>query len=362
MFSFIDKDNSCVVLRPEGTASVARFYIENGLHNDNLLHKYYYYGPMFRRENPQKGRFRQFYQIGVEAIGSSSPLLDSEVIKLFSVFFESFCVRLNIRLEINSIGCQICRVNYLKVLVGYLNSRHKKLCDNCNKKIYSNPLRILDCKNELCQEAIKEAPEISDYLCDECKVHFLRVKEYLNKFNVNFVTNTKLVRGLDYYVRTAFEMVSENFGLPIAIGAGGRYDGLLKNLGGPDIPGIGFAIGVDRFVALLEKEKEIEKEVKFFIAYQDNSLTESVILLLNELRKNNIKTYTDFDGKNLKNQLKMANKYSINYVLIIGSDEINGGYITVKDMYKGTQERLERNNIVVLLKNKFINGGVNCFQ
>lgn len=362
MFSFVDKDNSCVVLRPEGTASVARFYIENGLYNNNILHKFYYYGPMFRREKPQKGRFRQFYQIGVEAIGSDSPLLDSEVIKLFSIFFESFNVSLNVQLEINSIGCSTCRQTYLDVLLEYLMSRLDNLCDNCKKKINSNPLRILDCKNELCRSTLKDAPEINNFLCDLCKDHFLKVKEYLNRFDVNFIINPKLVRGLDYYMRTAFEMVSEHFGAPIAIGAGGRYDGLLKSLGGPDVPGIGFAIGVDRLVTLLEKVKEPEKEIRFFIAYQHNNLICNVISLINELRGNNIKTYVDFDGKNLKNQLKMADRYSVDYVLILGDDEINGGYVTVRDMNKGDQYKVDRDNIVTILKNKFITGGVNCFQ
>ena len=362
MFSFVDKDGQTVALRPEGTASVARFYIENGLNNDNVLHKFYYYGPMFRREKPQKGRFRQFYQVGVEAIGSASPLLDSEVIKLFSAFFESFNVNLNVQLEMNSIGCPSCRQSYLDVLLEYLMGRLDSLCDNCKKKINSNPLRILDCKNELCRSTLNDAPEVNNFLCDLCKDHFLRVREYLNRFDVNFVINPKLVRGLDYYMRTAFEMVSDHFGAPVAIGAGGRYDGLLKSLGGPDVPGIGFAIGVDRLVALLEQVKEVEKEIKFFIAYQNNNLIGKVISLINELRGNNIKTYADFDGKNLKNQLKIANKYNVDYVLILGEDEIKDEYVTVKDMNKGDQHRVNRNNIVTILKNKFINGGVNCFQ
>jgi histidyl-tRNA synthetase len=362
MFAFTDKDNTCVVLRPEGTASVARFFIENGLYNDNLLHKFYYYGPMFRRENPQKGRFRQFYQLGVEAIGSSSPFLDAEIIKLFNKFFLSFNVNLNAHLEINSIGCQNCRIEYLKVLRQYLEGKHSKLCDNCNKRLLSNPLRILDCKNELCRNLLQDAPEINSYLCNDCNNHFVELKEYLSIFEVQYTVNPKLVRGLDYYIRTAFEMISDNSGLAAAIGAGGRYDGLIKNLGGPDVPGVGFAIGVDRFVSLLEKECEFPGELKCFIAYQKNDYIGKVISLLNELRENNIKTYTDFDGKSLKNQLKMANKYKVNYVLIIGSDELEGNYITVRDMNNGVQERIESKNLVLMLKNKFIDGGVNCLQ
>ena len=362
MFSFVDRDNQTVVLRPEGTASVVRFYIENNLYNTNKIDRFYYYGPMFRRENPQKGRFRQFYQVGVEALGSASSFLDSEVIKLFSDFFKSFNVNLNVQLEINSIGCQICRQSYIEVLLAYLKSKVTHLCDNCSKKIDSNTLRVLDCKNELCKATIQNAPEIGDYLCSDCKNHFQEVKEILDKFNVAFVVNPKLVRGLDYYMRTAFEMVTDYFGAPIAVGAGGRYDGLIKSLGGPDIPGIGFAIGVDRLVAILKELKSVERETIFFVAYQNNSLLDCAIDLLNELRENHIKTYVDYDGNSLKSQLKIANKYLADYVLILGDEELEGNYVTVKNMRSGQQERFNRNNIAITIKSKIINGGVKCFQ
>lgn len=362
MFSFIDKDNKTVALRPEGTASVARFYIENGLFNDNKVDKFYYYGPMFRRENPQKGRFRQFYQVGVEAIGSSSALLDSEVIKLFSDFFDSFNTKLDIRLEINSIGCQMCRQSYIVALSDYLKEESNNLCENCNNKLQSNPLRVLDCKNIRCRDALENAPKIDKFLCGECKNHFQKVKDYLNRFNINFLVNLKLVRGLDYYMRTAFEMITDHFGPALAIGAGGRYDGLIKQLGGPDVPGIGFAIGIDRLVTLLKEVNEISGELKFFIAYQNSNQIDSVICLLKELRENYLNTITDFDGKNLKNQLKMANKYSVDYVIILGDDEIKGQYVTIKNMKNGEQYKFSRENVAIVIKNKFINGGVNCFQ
>jgi histidyl-tRNA synthetase len=317
---------------------------------------------MFRRENPQKGRFRQFYQVGVEALGSVSPILDSEVIKLSSEFFKSFNVALNVQLEINSIGCQICRQSYVAVLLEYLKSKSAHLCDNCNKKIDSNPLRVFDCKNELCKVAMQSAPEISSFLCEDCKNHFSEVKENLDKFNVEFVVNPKLVRGLDYYMRTAFEIVTDYFGATLAVGAGGRYDGLVKNLGGPDIPGIGFAIGVDRFVAVLKELKEVEKDIRFVVVYQNNSLMDYAIRLLNELRENRIKAFADYSGNSLKSQLKMANKYLADYALILGDEELKGNYITVKNMKDGHQCKLNRNDIVVTIKSKLIDGGVKCFQ
>jgi histidyl-tRNA synthetase len=362
MFSFIDRDSQPVVLRPEGTASVVRFYIENNIFQENKIDRFYYYGPMFRRENPQKGRFRQFYQVGVEALGSASPILDSEVIKLSSEIFKSFNVNLNIQLEINSIGCQTCRQSYVSVLLEYLKSKSVHLCDNCNKKIDSNPLRVFDCKNELCKLTMQSAPEISSFLCKDCKNHFLEVKENLNKFNVEFVVNPKLVRGLDYYMRTAFEIVTDYFGATLAVGAGGRYDGLVKNLGGPDIPGIGFAIGVDRLVAVLKELKDVGKDIRFFVVYQNNSLMDFAIRLLNELRENHIKAFADYTGKGLKSQLRMANKYLADYALILGEEELNGNYITIKNMKDGQQKRLNRNDIVVAIKSKFIDGGVKCFQ
>lgn len=362
MFSFIDKDNKPVVLRPEGTASVVRFYIENRLFNENKVEKFYYYGPMFRRENPQKGRYRQFYQVGVEAIGSPSAFLDSEVIKLFNDFFDSFHIKLDIQLELNSIGCQVCRESYIVVLLDYLKEEANNLCENCNNKLESNPLRVLDCKNIMCRHTLENAPRIDKFLCGGCKDHFQKVKDYLNMFNVNFLVNPKLVRGLDYYMRTAFEMVTDHFGTTLAIGAGGRYDGLINQLGGPDVPGVGFAIGIDRLVALLKDRKEISGELKFFIAYQNSNLIESVICLLKEFRENYLNTITDFDGKNLKNQLKIANKYSVDYVIILGDDEIKGQYVTIKNMKNGEQYKINRDNIAVTIKNKFVNGGVNCFQ
>lgn len=365
MFSFVDKDGQTVALRPEGTASIVRFFIENKLYMNGGIHKFYYYGPMFRREKPQKGRYRQFYQIGVEAIGSDSPLLDAEVVKLFYDFFDKTSVVKEATLEINSVGCFGCRPEYIKVLKSYLLNIDDKLCENCRQKILINPLRVLDCKNKMCKIQLKGAPLIQDYLCACCKDHFNNFVDHLNVFGVNFEINYSLVRGLDYYTRTAFEMVScEGCEHKIAIGAGGRYNGLVKGMGGPDIPGIGFAIGVDRLVSLLQngsKRKDF-KEQRVFIAYTSEKFEKQALAILQNLRENGIVTLIDYEGVNLKSQLKNANRAGADYCLILGEEELEKKEIIIKDMQSGCQNNVKIDKVADFLRVSCTNGGGNCYQ
>ncbi|MDY6821716.1 MAG: histidine--tRNA ligase [Deferribacterota bacterium] len=351
MFSFIDKDGCRLALRPEGTASVVRFFIENNLYNENKIHKFYYYGPMFRREKPQKGRFRQFFQAGVEAIGSRSPLLDAEVIKLISDFFEQFSNMINYNIEINSVGCLDCRKVYINELNKYLETRKFHLCENCINKIKLNPLRVFDCKNDRCKEILKNAPNIMDYYCPSCKMHFDDLLQNLELYNVSYKINPRLVRGLDYYTNTAFEVISDFAGAPIAIGAGGRYDGLIKNMGGPDIAGIGFAIGIDRLVDLLKEcGMYTEKEFLVFVIYQRSEFIKHAVELAQNLRQGGIPTSIDYDMVSIKSQFKMANKLNVDYAVVIGEDELNFEYYTLKNMTSGEQVKIEKNNLLSYLK------------
>ncbi|MGA1862263.1 histidine--tRNA ligase [Deferribacter thermophilus] len=352
MFTFQDRDGSYLSLRPEGTASVVRAYIENKLYEPPSIKKYYYYGPMFRRERPQKGRFRQFYQLGVEAFGSESPLLDAEIIYLLYYFLNSFDLGDFLKMEINSIGCPDCRPKYKEKLIDYFKANIDKLCDDCKRRLDRNPMRILDCKIDSCKEVVKEAPIILDNLCDVCNEHFEKLKGYLRQFGVNFEVNPYIVRGLDYYVRTAFEMVTDKLGASSAVGAGGRYDGLIKDLGGPDIPGIGFAIGVDRLVELLKLKKEIKAfDVDVYvITFED--FTEIAINVCSDLRNLGIKTSLSYDLGSIKSEMKKANRLNAKYVIIIGDDEVKTGEFAVKNMETGEQIKLSKEKILEFFKNR----------
>jgi len=352
MFTFQDRDGSYLSLRPEGTASVVRAYIENKLYEPSSIKKYYYYGPMFRRERPQKGRFRQFYQLGVEAFGSESPLLDAEIIYLLYYFLNSFDLGDFLKMEINSIGCPDCRPKYKEKLIDYFKANIDNLCNDCKRRLDRNPMRILDCKIDSCKEVVKEAPIILDNLCDVCNEHFEKLKGYLRQFGVNFEVNPYIVRGLDYYVRTAFEMVTDKLGASSAVGAGGRYDGLIKDLGGPDIPGIGFAIGVDRLVELLKLKKEIKAfDVDIYIiTFED--FTEIAINLCSDLRNLGIKTSLGYDLGSIKSEMKKANRLNAKYVIIIGEDEVKTGEFAIKNMETGEQIKLSKEKILEFFKNR----------
>ncbi len=338
MFAFKDINGDHLALRPEGTASTVRAYIENGLYHPKGLHKFYYYGPMFRRERPQKGRFRQFYQLGVEAFGSNSPLLDAEVIGLLDSLFKECGIYDDVELEINSIGCDDCRPEYRKKLIEFFKNKEDKLCADCKRRLETNPLRILDCKVKTCIEIAKEAPLISDNLCDVCNTHFNEVKHFLDVMDIQYKVNPKMVRGLDYYVRTAFEFVTSKLGASSAVGAGGRYDGLVKLIGGPDLPGIGFAVGVDRLVELIKEKKEINiTETDFFVIAFKEVSDNFAINFIGKLRSLGYIAEMDVEFAGMKAQMKKANRSNAKFALILGEDEMKENKISIKNMTTGEQ-------------------------
>ncbi len=346
MFSFQDINGDNLSLRPEGTAALVRGFIENKLYNPPGVKKYYYYGPMFRRERPQKGRFRQFYQVGIEVFGSDAPCCDADVIAALYSFFEKCGIAEDLKLEINSIGCPKCREPYKEKLISYFTDKKDELCEDCKRRLTKNPLRILDCKVETCKNISKDAPLIINNLCDECFNHFESVKNYLEMMKISYHINPKMVRGLDYYVRTAFEMVTDKLGASSAVGAGGRYDGLIKLMGGPEIPGIGFAVGIDRLVALMMDKFEIEENSAdvFIVSFKDVS-DKIALELVSDFRKQGLRAELDYDFAGMKSQMKKANKTGASYCIIIGEDEIKQNIVSVKNMETGEQETIKLEEI-----------------
>ncbi len=354
MFTFTDSDE-LVSLRPEGTASLMRAYIENNLHNPPGVKKYYYIGNMFRRERPQKGRFRQFSQAGVEVLESDSPLLDAEIISLLYNTALQLGLKDYVKMEINSIGCSSCRPDYKNDLISYFEKYENDLCDDCKRRLKTNPLRILDCKVEKCKNIAKDAPVILSYLCNDCNSHFNKVKSYLDIMNIPYSINSKMVRGLDYYIRTAFELVTDRLGAASAVGAGGRYDGLVKILGGKDTAGIGFAIGLDRVCELLKEVNPLEesKSDVFVLIFDEESLSYGLGLVEN-LRNAGIVTEYDYSLASMKSQMKKADKSKAAYAVILGSEELNQHKAAVKDLVTGEQALVDLDEVYNYLKNKLI--------
>ena len=308
MYVFEDKGGKSLTLRPEFTASVVRAYIEHGMQKQTSPVKLYYEGPIFRYEKPQAGRFRQSYQIGCELIGEADPAIDAEIIALGQTLFEKMGIS-DISLQINSIGCPRCREKFKKDLISFIEKREDVFCADCLQRAHRNPLRVLDCKNERCQKILEHAPQLIDYLCDECKQHFQFVLEYLDELGIVYNLNTKLVRGLDYYTKTVFEFWGEKQGSQSSLGGGGRYDELVKMFGGKQTPAIGFAIGVERTI-LEMKEQEIkipyDNKINIFIAYLGDLAKKETLKIINECRKADIGIITYFGKEGLKNQLKIA--------------------------------------------------------
>lgn len=351
MFVFKDRNEEMLALRPEGTASLVRAYIENNLNNPPGVKKYYYYGPMFRRERPQKGRFRQFYQLGVEVFGSTSPLTDADVINLLYSFFEKCDILEYLTLEINSVGCPVCRPSYRDKLVDYLGDKKELLCGDCQRRLHTNPLRILDCKVESCKDITSLAPLMIDNLCGECNEHFNDTKKYLDFMEIKYVVNPKIVRGLDYYVRTAFEMTTDVLGASSAVGAGGRYDGLVKTLGGPDVPGIGFAIGVDRLVdIMMQKDFGLKEQIDLFAVIFDKESLDNVLPVINKLRKDGFSVEFDYETSSIKSQMKKSDRLNARFAIFFGEDELKKGVVTIKNMKNSTQNEVEIEKIAEYLK------------
>lgn len=340
MYTFMDKGDRSITLRPEGTASVCRAYLENKMYGDGSIKKLYYMGPMFRYERPQKGRYKQFNQFGVEFLGSKEAITDADVIE-FAVFLLEETGLKDLELQINSVGCATCKPLYKKALVDYFEDKRDKLCSSCLDRLDKNPLRILDCKNKSCQEVTEDAPIMTNYLCEECDPHYQQVKTYLDYSGVEYIENPRLVRGLDYYTSTAFEIIAKDFAAQGSLCGGGRYDGLVKLIGDRDIPGIGFAIGIERILLLME-EKNIkinsEKKLDYYIISMGEEAEKLSFKLVNMLRKNSFYAEIDYQGKSFKNRIKTADKLNAKHLIIIGENELEKNTINIKDMDTGIQE------------------------
>jgi histidyl-tRNA synthetase len=350
MYTFVDKGENMVTMRPEGTAGVMRAFIEHKLHVVDPVTKLYYMGPMFRYERPQKGRYRQFHQIGAEVTGVTSSLIDAQVLTMLCHFF----IELGLtepRLEINSLGCPECRPDYRKVLKDFLHSKLGELCDDCKRRIESNPLRALDCKSSGCKAATEGAPSVLDHLDSGCADHFASTRHYLDEAGTSYAINPRMVRGLDYYTRTTFELVTGMLGSQSAVAAGGRYDGLISDLGGPQIPGIGFAMGVER-VALLLAEKEFKKRPDLFIASLGEPARDLAFRLMCALQRMGAAVEMDYEGKSLKSQMRRSDKFNAHFTLIIGEDEITKGRAILKNMDMGSQEEIGQGVEEIFLKVK----------
>lgn len=340
MYTFPDKAGRSITLRPEGTASVVRAYVEHHLHMQPSPQKFFYSGPMFRYERPQKGRFRQFYQIGVEAFGVATPELDGEVISMLKTLLERLGLR-ELNFEVNSIGCEKCRPSYRSSLQDFFSARLDALCPDCTRRYEFNPLRILDCKVERCIETRKGVPKVTDFLCGECKDHFEGVLSVLRLLHIPHVVNPDMVRGLDYYTRTTFEVTTEHLGSQKAVAAGGRYDRLVEEFGGPSTPGIGFAIGMERLTALLKETGGTEvPSPQVFIASIGKKASREGLLMAERFRAKGLWVEVGYEGS-LRSQLRRADKLASHYVFIMGDDELSSGRIQWKDLRDGSQGEVE---------------------
>ena len=342
MYTFDDKGGRSITLRPEGTAGAARAFLEHGLFNEALPQKFCYVLNCYRYEKPQAGRWREFQQFGVEMLGAAAPAADAEIISLANEIFAFLGVE-GLQLEINSIGCPECRKNYHKALREYFEARKDELCPTCLGRLEKNPMRILDCKSPVCKEIAKDAPAIIDYICEDCSAHFESVKKYLDKMNIEYVVNPRIVRGLDYYTRTVFEFVSTEIGAQGTVCGGGRYDGLLEELGGPHTPSLGFAMGTGRLLMLMQAQGiELPKPngCDIYIAPMGEQASYEAAALTADLRAGGISAQTDVVGRSLKAQMKYADKIGAKYTAVLGDDEIAAGILKVKNMDSGETKEL----------------------
>ena len=339
MYTFRDRDEELITLRPEATASVIRAYIEHNLASSDPVTKLFTIGPMFRRERPQKGRYRQFHQIDVEVFGDDTPASDAEVIFMLMHFLDVAGVN-NLALEINSLGCKVCRPGFSRAVVDYLKEFEGALCPDCQRRMNTNPLRVFDCKVEACGQVISSAPSILDHLCAECSDHFDEVKGFLDDLNLAYGVNPKMVRGLDYYTKTAFEVKSGELGAQNSLAGGGRYDGLVGFLGGPDVPGVGFGIGMERLLTCLSGAASKGPATDIFIAALGQRAQKFAFRLTGFLRLAGITAAMDYAGKSLKSQMKRADKLQSAYTLIIGDSEMDERRAVLRNMNTKNQETL----------------------
>lgn len=348
MYTFLDRGGRSITLRPENTAAAVRAYLEHKLYAEDALTKLFYIGSMFRFDRPQKGRFREFHQFGVEALGEASPAVDAEIILLAVRFLESLGLK-ELSLSINSVGDPACRPVYRQKLKDFFKEKLDGLCDDCRSRYDRNPMRILDCKNERCHSLSIGAPEITDCLCDECAEHFEKVKSYLTAAGVPFTCDPRLVRGLDYYTKTAFEIKYEPLGAQSAVAGGGRYDGLVEEIGGAPTPAVGFAVGLERVMLAMEMQNlfpEIEEGADAFVVAMGDEAKDEAFCLLAELRDAGLSARMDYAGRSMKSQMKQADKANARYALILGEDELAKGVVTLRDMESSGQEQVAREDIV----------------
>ena len=352
MYVFEDKSGQELALRAEGTAPVCRAYLEHGLFNLPQPVKLYYIGPAFRYERPQSGRYRQHHQFGFEALGEADPALDAEVIEMARQFFSSLGLP-QISIQLNSIGCKLCRPGYLEVLRQHYSGHANHLCPDCRTRLVKNPLRLLDCKKPSCQEIAKTAPKIPDYLCHECQLHFQSVQKYLVAMSVPFQLNSRLVRGLDYYTRTVFEVEPRETGGQSTLGGGGRYDNLIEELGGKPTPAVGFAAGLERIILSLKNQNldiPALPQPDAFIAYLEEEAKIEAMKLASELRKAGIAVIMATGDKSLKGQMRQANALGIAYALILGEQELSQRNVMLRDMRSGEQKTIPLAEIAGFLK------------
>lgn len=348
MYTFDDKGGRSITLRPEGTAGAVRSYLENGLCNEALPQKVCYNISCYRYEKPQAGRLREFHQFGVECFGSASPLADAEIIALAKTIFDNLEVK-ELSLEINSIGCPTCRAEYHKALKEYFSARKDELCDTCKDRLERNPMRILDCKSPVCSEIAKDAPVMLDYLCDECREHFDKVQEYLKAQDIAFNINPKIVRGLDYYTKTVFEFVSSSIGAQGTVCGGGRYDGLVEELGGQKTASLGFAMGLERLMLLMEAQNcpfpEPQTADLFIVALGDKAVLKA-LEISKDMRAEGFGCLMDLNRRSVRAQMKYADKLGAKFNLVIGDNEVESGCAKLKNMATGEETEIQLETFV----------------
>jgi histidyl-tRNA synthetase len=351
MYSFTDKGGERVTLRPEATPSIVRAFVEHGLEQALPSPKLYAIGPMFRYERPQKGRYRQFHQLDVEVFGIADPSIDAEVVEMAWALLEKLGIP-DTELVINSVGCESCRPRFLEALVGALGDDLPRMCQDCQRRAVTNPLRIFDCKVPSDQPVIDRLPHTLDYLCEPCRAHFDAVRRYLESYGIPWRISHRLVRGLDYYTRTTFEVVAGGLGAQNAVLGGGRYDGLMKTLGGPDRPGIGFAAGIERLVlSLPETTADRAASVDVFVVAHGEAARGVAMRLAAELRRAGVRAQADYEGRSVRSQMNRANRLGASQVALIGETELGAGTVTVKNMADGSQTSVGRDEVVAALRN-----------
>jgi histidyl-tRNA synthetase len=349
MYSFVDKGGERVVLRPEATPGVVRAFVEHGLEQALGHGKLYTIGPMFRYERPQKGRYRQFHQLNVESFGVADPAMDVEVIDLAWAIVSALGIR-DVSLLVNSVGDRACRPAFTRALLAALGEKVDRLCADCRRRAATNPLRIFDCKVESCQPIIDALPHAVDYLCDACRAHFDAVQRGLDAAGIPFAVSHRLVRGLDYYTRTTFEIAGGALGAQNALAGGGRYDDLVRQLGGPDRPGVGFAAGLERIVLALPAEAREPRRPPVFVAWVGEEAREPARALVTELRRRGVAAETDYEGRSLRAQLRRADRLGAATTVIVGGDELARGEVTLRDMATSTQTRVPRSELLDRLR------------